>query len=86
MAKLTPEKQAQLDALIAEQEAPEANGGGRMENVDVYIDLSDEAAVERAIRHGFLTRAEAEADPDPDPEADPDPDPDTGPKRKGYFG
>jgi hypothetical protein len=62
MAKLTAEQQKQLDDLQALAEAPDEPGSnGRSEHIEVMIDLSDEAAVERGIGLGFLTRAEAKA-------------------------
>ncbi len=59
---LSKEEQDQLDALTkkASEPEPEKNGGGRSENISVTIDFSDEKAVERAIKHGYITRAEAE--------------------------
>ena len=57
MAKLSEAEEKALEELLAKREAPEAPAnGGR--NVDIYVDLSDEAAVERAIGFGLLTPAE----------------------------
>lgn len=60
---LSKEEQAQLEELERKRDEPEqrGNSGGRSEVVNVTIDLSDEAAVNRAIEHGYLTRAEVEA-------------------------
>lgn len=62
MARLSEDEQAQLDALTKKREAPEEQhgGGGRQDRVHYNIDFSDEAAVERAIKHGIITPAQAE--------------------------
>ena len=77
MAKLSKEEADQLAALQAKADAPDdpEPGASRHEgrNVDIYVDLSDESAVTRAIKLGLLTEAEAAPDPDPDPDPDPEP-------------
>jgi len=95
VAKLTDEEQQALDKLIEKQNAPEAPAGGAR-NVDILIDLGDEAAVERGISLGLLTPADVErhggGDDDDDGDGKgkkkpPKDDPDGGapPQRRGYF-
>lgn len=60
MAQLTEAEQKALDELLAKKDAPEPSSSNGSRNVDVYIDLSDEVAVKRAIGFGLLTQAEAE--------------------------
>lgn len=61
MAKLSEEEQKAFDELKAKIEAPdEPKGNGRHESLEIIIDLGDENAVNRAIKHGFLTADEAE--------------------------
>lgn len=82
MAKLNKEQAEQLAELERLRDAPDDDGhSSRHEgrNVDIYIDLSDEAAVDRAIGLGLLTRAEADKLDDGD---DGDDDGDGGGKRK----
>lgn len=55
-------------------------GPGRLENVNVTIDLSDEAAVERGIGLGLLTRAEAAGGDDDEPEDEEPPS-----RSSGFF-
>lgn len=66
--KLSDEEQAQLDALTSKRDAPDEPAGGRSEQIAIHIDLSDEAAVQRAIDHGYLTRAEVKELEDADGE------------------
>lgn len=80
MAKLSEEQEktlAELMALKDKPDEPEASRS-RSDNLNFTIDLSDEAAVDRAISLGLITREEAE---DLDPAAD-DPPADPAPKRK----
>lgn len=70
---LTPEEQAQYDALKAKEAEPEKSGRG--ENVSVIVDLADPDAVRRAKKLGYLP-ADFEDGDDPDPDADPDADAD----------
>ena len=85
---LTDEEKAQLDALIAKDKEPEPAGKSGP-NVEVYVDLSDESAVERAIGFGLLTKADiarVEDDGKPDPEDDTDDGKGKpAPRRRGYF-
>ena len=61
MAKLSEDEERQLAALLERQKAPERESpNGRTSHVDIYVDLSDEAAVDRAIGFGLLTRADLE--------------------------
>ena len=77
-----------------EEKAAASRGGGRSENLEVVIDLSDEAAVSRGLELGFLKKADLD---DAGDEGD-DGDDDAGkgkakpaakgekaPRRKGYF-
>jgi hypothetical protein len=84
---LTTDEQAQLDALTEKANAPEDNGGGRMENVDVYIDLSDEAAVKRGLSLGFLKAGDLEGDEGEGDEGGEggEGEGDSAPKRRSYF-
>lgn len=86
MAKLSEEEQAAFEKLKAKIEAPddEPNGRGRSESLEIIIDLGDENAVSRAIKHGFLTEAEAEELKDEQDKDDDDgePEKDEAPRRK----
>lgn len=66
MAKLSDDEKRQLDELIAKRDAPDE--GSRGPNVNIHIDLSDKQAVDRAIAHGLLTRAEVDELKDDDAE------------------
>ena len=57
---LTREEQETLDALTKKASEPESESSGRRETIDFYVDMSDEAAVERALRHRLLTPEEVE--------------------------
>jgi len=87
VAKLSDEEQAQLDALTTKRDAPDDDGlgGGRSEFVNVTIDLSDEAAVERGLKLGFLKPGDVEGNGEGDGESDEKPPAEKPPKRKGYF-
>jgi hypothetical protein len=85
---LSAEEEKALQDLIAKRDAPEAPAANGP-NVEVYIDLSSEEAVERALSFGLLTRGDLD---DPrNPKGDdgkPDDDDKTPPKpkpRRGYF-
>lgn len=82
MAKLTKEEQEQLAALREKEEAPDEpeSTRGRQDVHNYTVDFSDEAAVERAVKHGILTPAQAEEIKD-DLDKD-DPEPDDAPTRK----
>lgn len=85
MAKLSEEEQAAFEKLKAKIEAPddEPNGRGRSESLEIIIDLGDENAVNRAIKHGFLTAEEAEEMKDEqDKDDDEEPEKDEAPRRK----
>ena len=62
MAKLSEEEQAAFEKLKEKLDAPDESPVSRSDgrNVDIYIDLGDEAAVERALSFGLLTKAEVE--------------------------
>lgn len=83
MAKLSDEETATLKRLTEKSKAPDAPPMSR--GINVTVDLGDEKQIERAIEHGFLTRAEVEADKKDGDGGDDDKD-DDAPKRKGYFG
>jgi hypothetical protein len=78
VAKLSKEEQEAYDKLQARLDAPDDPPSSRSEgrNVDVYIDLSDEAAVERALGLGLLTRQDVEEPPPDDGNPPPDDEPD----------
>lgn len=87
---LTDDERKMLDQLLAKDKEPEPAANGSR-NVDVYIDLSDEAAVDRAIGFGLLTRAEAKQldEETPDPETDDETRRERAkrpPRKAGYFG
>jgi hypothetical protein len=82
MAKLSDEEKAQLKALQDKSEAPDEPAAGRMTNIT--IDLSDPAAVKRAVKLGLLN-AFTEDDEADDDEVDDD-EPDEEPERPGFFG
>lgn len=83
MAKLTPDEEQLLEQLTKKREAPdEQTGSGR--NVNITIDLSDGAAVKRALSLGLIDKGDlaefdddaAAADDDGDDDAgDPEPAP-----------
>lgn len=85
---LTDEEAAELERLSKKRDEPDPPAGGRSENVDYYVDLSDEAAVERAIGFGLLTQKEADelggdgGGGDGDDKSD---DKKPAPRRGGYF-
>ena len=102
MAKLTEEELATLAELEKRRdepdEKPEKTGLGRMLNVTV--DLSDEASVERAFSLGLLERPVVATDDDEDgddedgdeggkkkapPKKKTDDEDGDGPKRRGFF-
>ena len=79
-----------------EEKAAASRGGGRSENLEVVIDLSDEAAVNRGLELGFLKRSDLEGDDDAGDGDDDAGGDDAGkgkkaakgekaPRRKGYF-
>jgi len=78
---LSDEERATLKELMRKDKEPAAPPVGK--SISVTVDLSDDAQVERAIQHGFLTRAEVAADRNGDEDGE---DGDEAPKRKGYFG
>lgn len=88
MAKLTDDEQAQLDALSAKRDAPDEPAASRGENVNYTIDLSDEKAVERALKLGLLRESDVEdngGDEDASKDDDDGESRERPPKRKGYF-
>jgi hypothetical protein len=94
---LTEEEQRTLDALQKKKDEPTAQNGGRSEHVDVYIDLSDEAAVKRGLDLGYLKASDLDDDDSDDDDGkkkpakkkaagdDDDDDDEPAPKRRGYF-
>lgn len=81
MAKLSDEEQAQLDALQRKRDEPDPEPA-RGPAVNVHVDLSDDAAVERAIGLGLLTKAEVDELKDGEPgEGEPEDDAPEGRKR-----
>lgn len=83
---LSDEESKQLETLLKKKEEPEpSNGGGssRVENINLTIDLNDDAQVRRAVRAGYLP--ESYLDPeDDDPGGEPDPEEDP-PKRRTRY-
>lgn len=79
MAKLSPKKQALLEQLQAESEAPERPSIGK--SVQVIINLGNKDEVEMARKYGFLD----DGDDDVDTDDDDDDDADDAPVRKGFF-
>jgi len=55
MPQLTPEEQLELDALLAKRDAPDDHR--EHGEVNYFVDLSDEQAVERAVACGLLDPA-----------------------------
>ncbi len=74
MAKLTDEQAKALAELEALRDAPESESKGRNENLNFTIDLSDEAAVGRALKLGLL-RAEDLEDAEEEDEEEEDEQP-----------
>lgn len=65
MAKLSADEQKAFEALQAKLEAPDepsGNGTQRVENVNVTIDLDNEAQVKRAVKAGLLPASYLEDD------------------------
>lgn len=58
---LSKDEEAALAELERKRDEPEPERKGPDHRLDFKIDLSDEAAVERALSLGLITRAEAEA-------------------------
>lgn len=58
MAKLTDDEQKLLEQLQAKVEAPDEPRGGGGRDLSIIVDLSDEAAVKRALRLGVLERGD----------------------------
>lgn len=88
MAKLTEEQARQLAELEALRDAPEDAPAARGENLNITIDLSDEAAVGRALKLGLLKASDlddGDEDKDDDKDDDGKPAKDRTPKRRGYF-
>lgn len=86
MAKLTADEQKLLDELAAKRDAPdepEQKGSGRVMNVT--LDLSDESAVARAIKLGWIDPPAAGDDDDDKGDDDKGDDGDEPPRRRGYF-
>lgn len=83
---LTDEEQAQLDALTKKKDEPDTPAAthSRVENINLTIDLSDEAQVKAAVRAGYLPASYLEDDADPDPAADDGTEGDP-PKRRARF-
>ena len=67
-----------MKALQDKDKEPESPKSSRAENVTVTIDMGDEAAVARAIKHGYLTQAEVDELEEEQVEEDP-------PKRRARF-
>lgn len=83
MAKFTAEEQELYDRLTKKREAPDAPPVGK--SISANIDLGDDKQIERAIEHGFLTRAEVKALKDGDDDnGDGKKSPAT-PRRKGSY-
>jgi hypothetical protein len=83
---LTEEEQKQLDALQRKAEEPDAPSSNRQDVVNITVDLSDEAAVKRALGLGLLRLSDVEGDDDDDDQDnddDDDDDQDDGGKGKG---
>ncbi len=81
MAKLSDEQKtalAELEALRDAPDDPEPPKHGRMENVNVTIDLGDEAQVARALRLGLLKESDVKDAPADDDAPPPDDDPKRG--------
>ena len=70
MAKLTAEEQELLDKLTKKAEAPDDD----RQHVNITIDLSDEKAVRRAMKLGFITAGDLDFDDDGDDDDDDDGD------------
>lgn len=86
MAKLTADEQKLLDELTAKSKAPdepEEKTGGRVLNVT--LDLSDEGAVTRAIKLGWITPPAADEGDEGDEGKGKGDEGDEPPKRRGYF-
>jgi hypothetical protein len=79
---LTDEERVALKKLQQKEKEPASAPVGKV--INVSVDLGDEAQVQRAIKHGFLTADEAAAEGNGD--GDDDDDSDDAPRRKGYFG
>lgn len=85
MAKLSKDEEDVLDRLMKKREAPDAPPVTK--SISASIDLGDEKQVERAIEHGFLTRAEVKAlkDGDSDDNGDGGKRSPATPRRKGSY-
>jgi hypothetical protein len=82
MAKLTDEQKRQLEELRALEEAPDPEPSNRSQIVNVHVDLSDESAVERGQKLGFLDLFKKDETEDDDADDEPDDEPGQG----GFFG
>jgi hypothetical protein len=82
---LTEEEQKQLDALQRKAEEPDPPSSNRQDVVNITVDLSDEAAVKRALGLGLLRQSDVDGDDDDDQDDgdDDDDDQDDDGKRKG---
>lgn len=82
--ELSDEESTTLDALLKKKSEPEpkteGNGIGRV--VNVALDLSDDAQVEKAFRLGLLERPADEDDAAADDGAE---ESDDAPRRGGFF-
>jgi len=78
---LNDEQRRQLKELQRLEKEPAAPPVGKV--INVTVDLGDEAQVQRAIEHGFLTAREVAEDRNGDGD---DEDGEDAPRRKGYFG
>ena len=86
MAKLTPEEEKALAELEAKRDAPDENGRSRGD-LSVFIDLSDDKAVQRGLKLGYLEPSDLDdaGDDDSDDDDSDDDDSDDGdskPKKK----
>ncbi len=97
MARLSEDEQKQLDALEAKRKAAD-DDDDRGRRVHVNIDMSDERAVRRAVRSGYLPESALDEIEDDDGDddgadgkgkpkgkgkaSDDDPEPDDAPRRK----
>jgi hypothetical protein len=78
---LSEQERAMLKRLQDKEKEPAAPPVGRV--INVTVDLGSQEQIDRAIEHGFLTRAEATEDQQ---DSDGSEEGDEAPRRKGYFG
>lgn len=83
---LSDEETKQLESLLKKKDEPDTPAGGgnsRVENINLTIDLSDDAQVRRAVRAGYLP--ESYLDPEENGDGDGDQEPEAPPARRQRY-